>query len=134
MRTLSESTSVEQCLETLQRCQTVCETCSNSRVARSAMGTAVLRCLRLIVQCAELCRDTAAILASAQLANPAAVRNHVRSCAIACDRCQREIERAGFLWAEECMDACARSAAACREILPTLPAPEPRPALAGRSD
>lgn len=121
MRSTAESTQLETCIEVLNRCRAVCDDCGTSRLANATHGAAALRCLRLIVQCAELCRDTAALLACAHEIDAATLRNHVRSCSVACERCRREIDRAGFVWAEDCIDACSRAATACATLLPTLP-------------
>ena len=135
---LSSPPPIDTCLELLQRCRSTCEHCSESRLTSTALGTAALRCLRLMVQCAELCGDTAQLLGSAPERDVSTLRNHVRSCAIACERCRREIERAGFAWAEECVDVCARAAEACHDLLPTLPLEAPRASArafhSGRSD
>lgn len=112
---------IDRCVAALEECQEACGRCADAWLACSPLGSEALRCIRMILDCADLCAAAGDLLPHAHEANPVVLRSHLGACAVACDRCVREVERAGSAHARLCLDACRQTARICRETIPLLP-------------
>ena len=118
---LTHVAEIDRCLAALERCQEACGRCADAWLSCSPLGSEALRCIRLILDCSDLCAAAADLLPHVQEANPVVLRSHLGACALACDRAVREAERAGSPQAQDCVETCRRTARICRETIPLLP-------------
>lgn len=112
---------IDRCVAALEECQAACGRCADAWLACSPLGSEALRCIRLILDCSDLCTTAGDLLPHVQEANPVVLRSHLGACALACDRAVREAERSGSTHAQECIDTCRRTARICRDTIPLLP-------------
>lgn len=115
------SVTLENLANLLTNCRVACGNSADAWLANSPLGSDSLRCIRLLLDCADLC-DAAAELASCVAeANPIVLRSHLTTCALACERCVREIQLMRCPQGATCVETCRHTAARCRQALPLLP-------------
>lgn len=80
------------------------------------------RCIRLNLDCADLCATTAAILGRQTEGDPSVVKAALGACVAACDACGTECSRHAGMHehCRVCAEACRRCAEACRTALGSL--------------
>jgi len=93
--------------------------------ARRATSPGLVRCIRLDLDCADVCEATAHVLARQTALEPATARALLEACAEACCVCAEECERHADMGMEHCRvcaDSCRRCESACREALKSIAA------------
>lgn len=118
--------------EALGRCITACAICSQSctSCADACLGeegvSELVRCIRLNLDCAEMCAATARVLSRQTHFEPRLARPLLEACAEACRVCAEECEwHAEHMKMEHCRvcaDACRRCERACVEMLSAIQA------------
>ena len=101
------------CIETCSDCAVACENCASACLSEVDV-LQLTRCIRLDLDCAELCRATAALLARDSEFSDAMIE----LCADACEACAQECDRHEHM--EHCADCahlCRRCAAKCRGLV-----------------
>lgn len=109
--------AVEQALE----CAQICRACADACLGEDEI--AMLRqCIRLNLDCADVCDATAKLAVRRTGANEDVILNMLQVCAEACVQCAEECERhAGqHEHCRICAEACRRCEAACRSAAPTI--------------
>jgi hypothetical protein len=116
--------------ETLGRCIAACAICSQSCTSCADACLAeegvreLRRCIRLNLDCADVCAATARVLSRQTNFEPSLARALLEACAEACRLCAEECE-----WHAEhmkmdhcrvCADACRRCERACEEMLSAI--------------
>lgn len=114
------ATGVEACFD----CAQTCIACVVARLGEDE-PQALVRCIRLDLDCADLCRAADAILSRQTATEPAIVRMALLACKEACVRCGDECAahgRHGMEHCQVCAEACRRCADACECLLEGLAA------------
>jgi hypothetical protein len=91
-------------LKFLNRCAEECSHCATACLDEEDVKMLV-RCIRLDVDCAEICRTVASFMSRGSEHAP----HLLEECAEICEDCAQECEKHGH------MDHCARCAEACRQ-------------------
>jgi hypothetical protein len=120
--TTLDSVQVEALSQSLQSCRAVCGNCADAWLARSPLSSEALRCIRMIVDCADLCAAAGELLPFYEEANPIVLRGHLVTCAVSCERAARELLRSGQPNVTACVSACSNAATGCRRAISLLPA------------
>lgn len=98
-------------IEAANTCAAVCSVCSDAD-----LDDGMLDCARTCLDCADVCRTTAAIL-SRPAPSGALWRRQLEVCALACDECADECEEHDAGHCQACAEACRACAEACRALL-----------------
>lgn len=117
------STTIDQqllsdAIATLTACADSCTACADACLAEEQVEN-LRRCIRLNLDCAQLCRTTAALLVRQTEPDLEVVRATVRACVLARHSCGDECERHADSHAHcrVCADACNHCADTCERIL-----------------
>jgi len=84
----------------------------------------MVRCIRLCLDCTDVCTATLGVLSRLAEYDPGATRPLLEACAAYCKTCGDECERHArhHEHCRVCADACRRCERACRGLLDALPA------------
>ncbi len=119
---LDQSTLVE-CVEACFDCAQACTSCADACIAEG--DTQMLgRCIRLDLDCADVCDATGRILSRQMAFDQEMVRAVMEACAQACRLCAEECEKHAdhMEHCRVCAEACRRSEQACNNVLSALAA------------
>lgn len=111
-----------QLQELLADCRIACGHAADTWLANSPLAPDALRCIRLLLDCADLCGAAEELLPFAGEINPLLLRSRLNTCAVACERCAREAARYRTGPAAPTVERCRRAGRAAQEIIPLLPA------------
>ena len=115
---------LSECIHACFGCAQVCSACADACLGEKAVADLV-QCIRLNLDCADICVATGRIL-SRQTAFPAEmVRAALQACAEACRLCGDECEQHaahGMEHCRVCAESCRRCERACNDLLGQLPA------------
>ena len=113
--------ALAEVLHHLEECAQTCLLCADACLAEDMVAD-LRRCIRLNLDCADLCRTTAAVLGRQVAPDPAVVRATLEACRAACEACGTECgSHAGMHeHCRVCAEACQRCAEACAEALQQL--------------
>jgi hypothetical protein len=115
----------------LVRCIEACFDCAQSRAAcaDACLGEddpkSLARCIRLNLDCADMCDATGRVLSRLTAFEPRMARAALGACAEACRVCGDECEQHGQHGMEHCRmcsEACRRCERACNAVLSAIPA------------
>jgi hypothetical protein len=97
-----------------------CLVCADACLAEPATGELV-GCIRLDLDCADICATTGRLLARQHALDPALAQALLQTCVAACKLCAEECEsHAGHhAHCARCAEACRACEAACRDLLGT---------------
>ncbi len=98
-------------IEALSTCAAVCGACADADLEEG-----MLDCARSCLDCADICRATAAVL-SRPGPSGEAWRRQLEACVAACDECASECEGHDAGHCQACAEACRTCAEACRALL-----------------
>ncbi len=110
-------------LTVLMDCATSCAICADACGAESNVQTLV-RCMRLNMDCAEVCSATACLLTRAADPDWRVIRAQLQACIAACSACAEECERHAKMHAHcrICAETCRACERACQQALGKVPA------------
>jgi hypothetical protein len=116
-RTIAEPQSLAECIDACLNCELSCVVCADACLGEREVE-ALRRCIRLNLDCADVCGVTARSL-SRQLQADDMLRALVEACARACSRCEVECRRHASMHehCRLCAATCRRCAECCREAL-----------------
>ena len=106
---------IDACLDCAQACTACADACLGE-----ADVAAMVRCIRIDSDCADVCAATARVLSRQTEYAPEITRAVVGACLVACRECAQECEAHGAHGVEHCRvcaEACRRCEAACEAIL-----------------
>lgn len=108
---------IEACFDCVQSCTSCADACLGEDDPRS-----LTRCIRLDLDCADLCDATGRMLSRQTAFDPAMARTALEACAEACRLCAGECEQhAGHHeHCRVCAEACRRCESSCNELLRTF--------------
>lgn len=111
------------CIEACFDCSQSCTACADACLAEQGVHTLV-RCIRLNLDCADLCVATGNLLTRQVEFDPTVARAVVEACVAACracgDECRRHAEHMEHC--RVCADACRECEQACSGVLESLAA------------
>ena len=101
----------DACIEACRACEEACEQCT-SACLREHEVQKMTACIKLGLDCAELCRLAKVLL----VRRSRFAIEMCRVCMIACEAYARECHRHAQPFCRSCGEACRRCAEVCREI------------------
>jgi hypothetical protein len=121
---VDEATLVE-CIEACFDCAQACTACADACLGEENPKE-MARCIRLDLDCADVCGAMGRILSRQTAFEPAMVRAALQACAEACRLCGEECEHHASEMSMEhcraCGEACRRCEAACNNVLSAIAA------------
>ena len=122
-RTRLDLSALAETVQELFECSETCTSCADACLAEADVAPLV-RCIRLNLDCADVCATTGRILLRQTEPAVGLLRAQLEACAEACRTCAAECERhAGHMeHCRICAEACRRCVAACEKLLAELPA------------
>lgn len=106
-----------ECIEACYSCAQTCRACVDACLAEASVQEMV-QCIRLNLDCADVCVATGRLVGRQTGANHDTVLAQLRACITACEACQAECARHGRSMAhcKVCAEECERCAEACRTL------------------
>lgn len=79
-------------------------------------------CIRLNLDCADVCAATGSLLSRQTAADWTVLQRQLEACLVACEVCGNECEKHADMHehCRVCADACANCAQACRQMLDSV--------------
>lgn len=112
---------IAACIDACIACAQACTSCADACLAEEDV-TPLAECVRLNLDCADLCEVTGRVLSRGPQGQREWLRSLVEACAQVCAACAAEC--AGHADHHEhcrvCAEACRRCESACRELLAVL--------------
>ena len=103
---------LQACIDECTECFQICTSTVSHCLAEGGRHVEAAH-LRLLLDCAEICRTSADFM----LRGSTLHAETCRACAVACERCAESCSAfAGDAAMERCAEACRRCAASCREM------------------
>lgn len=120
---LSGNGDLHNALETIASCAQVCTSCADACLAEPMVADLV-RCIRLNLDCADVCHATGQVLTRQTTTEAALWRDLVNACRTACIICAEECDRHADMHehCRICADHCRECARACDSLLQTVAA------------
>jgi len=109
-------------IEALTDCAQACTADTDDDLSEPNV-TEMVRCIRLCLDCADVCTATAAVASrQREELNPAVLRPLLEACAAICSSCGEECERHAHMHSHcrVCAEACRRGEQASRVLLAAL--------------
>lgn len=101
----------QSCISACEACADACDHCASACLDEKD-ASAMARCIRLDMDCAQLCRLAAGYMARGS--------EHAKAicelCADICEACAEECVQHEHEHCQECADACRRCAQECRQM------------------
>ena len=109
-------------VDALVDCAQACDACADACLAED-MLTELRRCIRLDLDCADICRATAAVFSRQTDADWRVMRSQLAACITACAACASECEQHAAMHAHcrICAAACRACERACDDLLDAMP-------------
>jgi hypothetical protein len=112
-----------RCIEACYGCAQSCTACADACLGEHDVETQI-RCIRLNLDCADVCATTGKLLSRVGAFEPALAKAVVQACVEACrvcgDECERHAQRMEHC--RVCLEACRACETACNEVLRSVAA------------
>lgn len=122
--------AIDACVACAQACALCADAClSEEKVAE------LRTCIRLNLDCADLCQTAARIAARQQPPEVVVLAKMLELCAVACDLCAEECEKHASMHehCRVCAETCRRCEDACQQAMHKLPGASTRPVIPSMS-
>ena len=115
------SEALVRCVEECFACAQTCASCADACLAEE-MVQQLRQCIRLNLDCADICAATGAMASRRTGSNEQVLRAAIQACALACRACWQECQRHAGMHdhCRICAEACRRCADACEKALDDL--------------
>jgi hypothetical protein len=113
--------TLTRCIEACYDCGQACRACADACLAETDRG-ALLQCIRLNLDCADICEATGALASRRTGSNEAILKTLIETCALACRACRDECgKHAGrHEHCEVCAEACRLCSKACEDAAKSI--------------
>ena len=110
-----------RCIEECYACSQTCTACADACIAEQ-MVDQLRQCIRLNLDCADICSTTGAIASRRTGSNEDTIRRMLMACAAVCRDCGEECQRHAQMHehCRVCADACERCEQACDAALQSM--------------
>jgi hypothetical protein len=110
-----------RCIEECLACAFACTSCADADLAEEDVRE-LARCIRLDLDCADVCDATRRVLTRQTSFEPSLPRSLVETCALACRLCAEECERHAdhHEHCRICAEVCRRCEQACNDLLRSI--------------
>ncbi|AFZ67215.1 four-helix bundle copper-binding protein [Deinococcus peraridilitoris] len=107
-----------ECLAACFECAQVCTSCADACLGEQNLDM-LRRCIRLNLDCADVCDATGRVLTRCTQPDMNVVRTQLQACLAACEACGAECEQHAehHQHCAICAESCRRCADACRNLL-----------------
>ncbi|WP_373046909.1 four-helix bundle copper-binding protein [Vulgatibacter sp.] len=114
--------AIARCIEACFECEQICVTCADACLAEEQVGM-LRECIRLNLDCADLCGATGRLISRQARPEPALWRATLEACAQACRSCAEECAKHQdrHEHCRICKESCERCERACRDALQQMP-------------
>jgi hypothetical protein len=114
---------VAECLRACLECEQACTLCADACIGEQAFDK-LRQCIRLDLDCADICAATARLVARQATPDPQLWRLTLEACAQACRACATECGRhqSKHEHCRICREVCERCEQACLSLLKAYPA------------
>ena len=118
-----DTAALVACIEACFECAQTCTMCADACLGEAHIDM-LRRCIRLNLDCADICDATGRVLARQTMPNNALLRAQVQACLLACQVCGAECEQHAEMHehCRVCAESCRRCEAACNRMLTALAA------------
>lgn len=105
------------CIDLCAECSLTCVACADACLGEQDVAN-LRRCIRLNLDCADICDATARVISRLLDGDPAVLAAQLEACARACASCGAECRKHSnhHEHCAVCAEACRRCEAACREL------------------
>jgi hypothetical protein len=106
-------------IEALVECANTCTQCADACLAESDLSPDLARCIRLDLDCADVCAATSRVVSRQREYDANVTRSLLEACAAACKACGDECDKHAehMEHCRTCAESCRRCEEACRELL-----------------
>ena len=111
--------ALAECIAACFECAQACTACADACLGEPGVADLV-RCIRLDLDCADICEMTGRVLSRQTAYDAAVTRAVLEACATACKSCGDECAQHGehgMQHCQVCAEACRRCEQACRTLL-----------------
>lgn len=117
-----ESSVLMECIRECLACEQTCVSCADACLGEQNV-TELRRCIRLNLDCADICNVTGRMLSRQQEPDLELLRQQVQLLALSCRKCAVECDRhaAHHEHCRVCAEACRRCEEACNRLVQSLP-------------
>ena len=118
-----DAPTLVECIEACFDCAQSCTTCADACLGEDDPKS-LARCIRLNLDCADVCDATGRIVSRQTAFEPQMARAALQACAKACGLCGQECERhaSHHEHCRVCAEACRRCEQACNNVLSAISA------------
>jgi hypothetical protein len=123
-KTTIDRNALVDCIDACNDCAQACTACADADLAEAEVQT-LIRCIRLDLDCADICAATMRVLTRQTAFDAAIARSLLQACVTACKTCGDECEihaAHGMEHCRICAEACRRCEQACQRMLSALTA------------
>lgn len=122
-RTRVNGIQLAEAIDTLYSCAQTCTVCADACLSEE-MVAELVRCIRLNLDCADVCETTAALLSRQTEPDWTLLREQLTACATACRVCGDECQRHADMHehCRICADHCRHCEQVCQQLLQAIPA------------
>lgn len=111
------------CIEECMVCAQACHACASACLSEQDVSV-LARCIRLDLDCADICETTARTLTRLTDQGSPELRGLLQACRASCRSCADECRTHAHAHCEACANACERCEQACVAVLDELGGPE----------
>ncbi|WIJ24731.1 four-helix bundle copper-binding protein [Devosia sp. RR2S18] len=117
----STADALLRCIEECYACAQTCTSCADACMGED-MVKDLTQCIRLNLDCADICAATGAMASRRSGRNVEVLRATIEACAAACRACGEECQSHADMHehCRICAEACRSCEQACREALPQV--------------
>ncbi|HEX2190574.1 MAG TPA: four-helix bundle copper-binding protein [Longimicrobiaceae bacterium] len=110
--------ALADCVHACFDCEQTCTSCADACLGEPMLAELV-RCIRLNLDCADVCGATGRLVARQTETEAAVLRAQLQACAEACRACGEECEKHAEMHdhCRVCAEACRECERACRRLL-----------------
>ncbi|WP_142848644.1 four-helix bundle copper-binding protein [Telmatospirillum sp. J64-1] len=117
----STNDALIRCIEECAACALTCASCADACLAEERVAD-LRQCIRLDLDCADLCTLTAALALRRTGSNEEVIRRTIEACRTACRLCAEECDKHAGMHehCRICAEACRRCEQVCQEALQSM--------------